>query len=361
MNNCNKYTAEDSQCPDTALDQSCSESDEAIGRALVESQCSDAAGGADEVPIEAAEEAGASRGGAMGSPLEAEGLRDGPAPSGSMQAVLLHEVAPSPRRLTRKASCVTVDSSDADPSTPSRTRRRVPESPSRALTISQFAVTPPAAGVVSTPAATRARYRTPASQNTIKQRPAAAKTEKKTGKKKMKKKKKKTLASTSPPAASPRPSRPAPAPRAKAPPAKARPPKAMFPGTDEGVAIWRKELKDFANSPADRQIFGAKISKIALALKIEPEMEACFDRCTCTKMIQRETSYIAQFKRKGADGRQCVLGQITLNDYKHKFPAVMNLLHFCAGAGYSENDWKRFKEIMKLENAAPQQDFKPAD
>ena len=93
-------TAEDSQCPDTALDQSCSESDEAIGRALVESQCSDAAGGADEVPIEAAEEAGARRGGAMGSPLEAEGLRDGPAPSGSMQAVLLQ----SRRRLNEDVS-----------------------------------------------------------------------------------------------------------------------------------------------------------------------------------------------------------------------------------------------------------------
>lgn len=245
------------------------------------------------------------------------------------------------RRLSKRVSCVSVASSDpADQDlTPGRKGSRVPESPlGRKQIVSGFAVSPPAGGVQMTPTV-RTRFWTPAMKKKKKALKKPASAMKKTKKKLEKTKKKK---SKDPPSSPSSPSK-----AIKAPPMKeqqAPPSKKTSLGANS--PIWLEELKDFASSPENRK-WGEETSKtIAKALKVKPEMGPCFDRCTVTKMHQREHSFIAQFKR---DKR--VLGQITMGTFQHKFSFVANLLHYVAGVGYSDADWKRFKEIMQLENA----------
>ena len=68
----------------------------------------------------------------------------------------------------------------------------------------------------------------------------------------------------------------------------------MFPASWlHGIRL--PPLEDFANSPADRKLGEDASKQIAKALNVKPEMEACFDRCTVTKMIQRKKHFIAQF------------------------------------------------------------------
>ena len=96
-----------------------------------------------------------------------------------------------------------------------------------------------------------------------------------------------------------------------------------------------------------RQEVGADMMKEVLKdvrPRLTPTLPACPEQCRRTTRVERGKTLV-QFTRRCLNATE-VLGQITQHAMGDRLDDMSDALQYCAGMGYSKQDWLKFKQLL---------------
>ena len=105
-------------------------------------------------------------------------------------------------------------------------------------------------------------------------------------------------------------------------------------------------MRNFVECAADKQWGADKMKEVCRGVRprLTPTLPACPEQCRRNKRVERGKALI-QFTQRCLSATE-VLRQITADALGDRLDVVSDALQYCAGMGYSKQDWLKFRQLL---------------